>query len=788
MNNDFLSSDKKSISHEKKADKKSNPSQTDSQNGVDITQDAIDHKHWEFLLGELVGLIGLFVAQSNSSNSARTTEVIFDQLVRHLEILKRMPEHEGTILIRRIHCKVPTPPMDKEYFATFGDITIRVKEDLSPANDQIKTQSAHLKSALNQAFKCFSDQGIHSLHIQIPGDSPNEIDQLRLALNIVARFKTAADDASSIRFRCYGRALTFSLIHDASGNPDVNLTITAALNGLSPVNARELIKQAEAFHMLQNSESDKEKPQENISNYNQIFSVRSLRSQIVKPLVEVNNIPWLEVECLADIDHIDQVSPLSEGKTDRTDPSESTKTPEDDAPIELLHRVGKKDSPRKVKQLISEYIDIDDDQYAAAMDALLADDYGELESVDIGERVVSLTKMLYVLDKHCHNPSVIERIIEFYRHRLINIKDSVLSNILTQRQSIKIVSEGRVVIVGMVHPRLFDLVSMLSEHVAARRRMAIIKEIAFNFDISHMADLAAAFGLSEKEAHHILGILKDCFSIRGSFIRPTFEGRIDLMTEFGNAIFEILWCFLKETPRRQDRLDFLNALQLLMAKLTHPKRATQFLLADICQIPADVKFTDRNAFSLANILLHQENRELYVDINRTPESVLTHGRLINKEVRNYAVWRLEADSVRIMAKLRGIHRTLEETLVVPPGEPRPFDVSFLMALEREAMIFMAIVGGMTSRTYLRELVARYGSPDSDLFKNASTKIYLPEIMAQLQIVVRSLGRAGNAEDVESLKILQENGKALYQLDTHPAHNLKVKQLMSIIPQTIKMMR
>lgn len=789
MNNDIQSPGNKSDRSENTAGKKTHLSQPDSQNDIETTPDAIALKHWEFLLGELVGLIGLFVTQSVNGNGVRTTEVLFDQLVRHLEILKRMPDHDGHILIRRILCKVPTPPLDKDYFATLGNLMVRVKEDSTQTNDQSKKQSAHLQGALNQAFKCFSDQGIHSLSIQIPGGgSPSEIDQLRLALNIVARFKTAVDDASSIRFRCYGRALTFSVIHDASGQPDANLSLTAALNGLSPVNARELIKQAEAFHTLKISETEKGKPQEFISNYNQIFNVRSLRSQIVKPPVEVNNIPWLEVDCLTDIDPIGQVSPSSEGKTDRSKPAESAKSQEDDAPIELLYPVGTEDSPRKMKQLIADYVDIDDDQFAAAIDALLADDYSESESVVIGERIVSLTQMLYVLEKQCHDPSIIERIIDFYRHRLKEIKDTVLSNILTQRQGLKIISEGRAVIVGMVHPRLFDLITMLSEHVAARRRMAIIKDIAFNFDFSHMADLAAGFGLSEKEAHHILGILKDCFSIRGSFIRPTFEGRINLMTEFGNAIFEILWCFLKETPRRQDRLDFLNALQLLMAKLNNPKRAIQFLLADICQNPSEVGFTDRNAFSLANILLHQENKELYVDINRTPESVLTLRRRINKEVRQYVTWRLDADRVRVLAKLRGIHRTLEKTLVIPPGEHRAFDVSFLMALEREAMIFMAIVGGMTSRTYLRELVARYGSPDADIYKIAATKIHLPEIMAQLQMVVRSLRRAGNSEDVESLKILQEHGKALYQLDTHPAHKLKVKQLMQIIPKTIKMMR
>lgn len=787
MNNDIPSPDKKSIRSDHAADKKTNPSRAESLKEIGPTSDVIASQHWEFLLGELVGLIGLFVAQSINGNGARTTEVLFDQLLRHLEILKRMPDHEGTILIRRIHFKVPTPPTDKDYFATFGDLTVRVKEDSTPTNEPLNKQSAHLKSALNQAFKCFSDQGIDSLRIQIPGDSPNEIDQLRLALNIIARFKTAVDDASSIRFRCYGRALTFSVIHDANGQPDANLTLTAALNGLSPVNARELIKQADAFHTIQSSGTDPGGPRNYTSNYNQIFSVRSLRSQIVKPPVEMNNIPWLEVDSPAAIEPVDPVNLTSEETSGGSKLPESSKPFDKDGPSENRQPGETEDTPRRLRRLIGTYIDLDDDQHAAAMEAFLTDDYGELEPVAIGERFVSLTRMLYAVEKKCHDPSIIERIIAFYRHRLKKIKNTVLSNILTRRQGLKITRQGRDVIVGLVHPRLFDLMTMLSEHVAARRRMAIVKDIAFSFDFSHNADLAAAFGLSEKEAHHILGILKDCFSARGSFIRPTFEGRIDMMTEFGNAIFEILWCFLKETPRRRDRLDFLNALQLLMAKLNHPKRATQFLLADIFQNPTDVGYTDRNAFSLANILLHHENKELYVDINRTPESVLTYRRKLNKDVRQYVVWRLDADRVRVLAKLRGIHRTIEETLMIPPGEPRSFDVSFLMALEREAMIFMAIVGGMTSRSYLRELVAQYGAPDSDIFKNASTKMYLPDIMAQLQIVVRSLGRAGNTEDVESLKILQEHGKALYQLDTHPAHNIKVKQLMNIIPQSIKVM-
>lgn len=788
MNKESLLSKTQHLLRKKKANETLSPPLDGQDNNFNSMPEAIDHKHWEIILGELVHLTGLFMVQSISANGGRKTEILFDQLIRHLTILDKMPGHDGSILIRRTHCKIPTPPSDEDYFAVLSNIMVRVSTDTNGIHDPSQKRTAHLDGALQQAFKCFSNQDIHSLYIQIPGRSPKKIDQLRLALNIVARFKTAANDLSSIRFRYYGRALTFSLINDANGRPDVNLTMMAALNGLSPLNARELVKQANAFHTLNTSETDEKGLRQPISSYNQIFSVRSLRSQIVKPPVEVNNIPGLEFSEPAANSSRGPKASLPEEKSEPANSIVSSKSQKPVATSSVQHIKEKGISPGELKNVLAKYINVDDEKHSVAIEALLADDYGQLEPIAIGERIVALTRLLYALDKHCQDPAVVEGIIDFYRHRLRKVQDAVLSNIIAQRQGLKIVHAGRAVIVGLVHPRLFDLFTLVSEHVAAGRRTAIIKKIGFTFDPIHMTDLAAAFSLSEKDAHHILGILKDCFSIRGTFVRPTFEGRIGLMSEYGNAIFEMLWCFLKETPRRRDRLDFLNALQLLMAKLRNPKRATQFLLADICQRPDDVDFTDRNAFSLANILLHKENKELYVDINRTPENVLTRGRRLNKEVKRYALWRLDADRLRMLSKLRAIHTTLQETLKTPPGESRYFEVSFLTALEREAIIFMAIVGGLTSRIYLRELLQQYGKVDSDFFQHDTMKICLPEIIAQLQLVVRSLGRAGNAEDVQNLLDLEKRGKEFDALDNHPVHKVKVKQLVKSIPQMIKMIK
>ncbi|MGD9367615.1 MAG: hypothetical protein PVH87_18085 [Desulfobacteraceae bacterium] len=758
---------------------------TDPANQSKVESGPGPRDYWEILLGELIHLLGLFFVHSKHARGVRTTEVLFDQLMRHLGIINKMPDNDGGILIRKSYSKAPLPQDETDYLAMCGKLMISAKGESGSKSSQAAKRFAHLESALIQAFQSLLDMGIHSLYLKIPENTEKRIDQFRLALNIAARFQASVNEGSSIRFRCYGRALTFPLINDTRGHPDPNLTLTAALNGLSPVNARELIKQAEAFHKLNNGQDHESESSMRVSSYNQIFSVRSLRSQLVKPPIEINNIPWMQIESSPLKKTNGQPCGREIGEKPAAEPTPAMEPKGIPTAVTASSDSNKAYSPESIRQLLTQYIDKDDHQNHSAIEALLAGDYGELEPFTIGKRFVSITQLLYVLDKCCQDQTVFERIIAFFHHRLKTVPDSVLSNIIVQRQGLKIVGDRRSVMVGMVHPRLFDLITLVSEHVAAQRRMAIIEEMAFNFDPCHIPLLADGFGISTKDAHLILEVLKDCFSASGRFVRPTFEGRIGQMAQFENAIFEMLWCFLKQTPRRQDRLNFLNALQLLMERLNSPKRATQFLLADICQLPSDVRFTDRNAFSLTNILLHQENKELYVDINRTPEDVLNLDRRINTEVKRYLVWRLEADKVRMLSKLRTIHQRLQQTLLVPNETDGAFEAAFLWALEREALIFLAIVGGHTARIFLREAFNSYGRTDSAFYQREAAIKDLSDAMAQLQILIRALGRAGNIEDIELLKALSKQEKALCNLNPHPANTLRVKQVMKWIPKAIK---
>lgn len=744
-------------------------------NGAPPTSTRDYSGQWKVLLGEFIHLLALFWIHSRTAGAARASEVLFRQLLQHLSILAKMPTHTGDILVRRVHHQLRAVHSAPDYVVIFGNLLINSQEERKSAASR---QFSHLKSALGRACECFAEQDIHSLLLRLPGNSTDSIERFRFSLHILTRYFMAARDGTSIAFRYYGRSLVVPVISDLDGKPDPNLTLMAALNGLSAVNARELIRQARAYVKMDLSESQDEGAAPNhIGSYDQIFRVRSLRAQVVKPPVEINNLLFLYGTPMPERMTSDGGTPSIET---RAEAQQFVREPGQGDDLSLgAHATDH-------RQKLAGILEAADPSIKSALDGLFADDYASLDPAALGNRFASLSKLIYAVEKRCQDPAVPAGIMDILRIRLKGIADEVMGNIVTQRQGLKIVRKDRSVLVGMVHPRLYDLISLIKEDVAIRQRMAIIKEIAFQVDPCHINLLADGFGIPVSDAHQIFRLLHGCFCANGRFVRPTFESRVDAMSRHENVIFEILWCFLRQTPQRNDRINFLNAIQLLMAHLNDPKRALQFLMADICLSPDTVFFTDRNAFALANVLLHKENKELYIDVHRTPEDVLKVIRPQNQKVRHYADWRLEVDHGRYLSKMRTIAKNIHQVLTAAPGTgPWPFELAFLLALEREAIIFSALVQGHTARQVIREALDRYGDPAVPAYHGTSIRNYLPLLIPHLQIVVRALGLTGDQEDIERLTSLERRAKILIELDTHPAHGLRVRQMTKWIPQALE---
>lgn len=253
---------------------------------------SITEEPGQILLVELLNQLGLFFKHTRGAKGARATAVIFDQIVQRLRTIEKLPGNSGGLIFRRVSGREGIAEDKPDYRILCGSIVFEGSEIIHRLGKNRNT-NRHLTNALDLAFGCFVEQEIFSLYIEFPGDVPERIDQLRLVLNIVARFHYAVETNASITFRYFGRAMTIPLIRDLQGRPDANLTLIAGLNGLTATNMRELIKQAEAFSQLSGKKAT---AVSNFSSYNLIFDVKSLKTQLIRPLVEVNNLPWMHEE------------------------------------------------------------------------------------------------------------------------------------------------------------------------------------------------------------------------------------------------------------------------------------------------------------------------------------------------------------------------------------------------------------------------------------------------------------------------------------------------------------
>ncbi|RJQ70922.1 MAG: hypothetical protein C4519_20160 [Desulfobacteraceae bacterium] len=710
---------------------------------------------------------------------------MFEQIVRRLHILEKMPGHEGGMIIRRIGNSQQSLSKP-DYYIFFGNLAFR-GTDAILRTGKITNGTSHLANALDQAFNCFYAQGIFALYLQLPGQSIEKIDQLRLSLNILARFRSAVEDNASITFRYFGRAMTVPLISDCNGRPDPNLTVVAGINALSAVNMRELIKQARAFCEL--ALIPGEGPSQSYGNgntFNQIYRIRSFRSQLIQPLVEINNLPWMQDD-QSRIANGSTTAPTEPGK-----PGQNAKTPERTCPpgsavlSQALHpsafdfsygylRIYLDASERMAQDAAERLFEIS----ATGMDAPALAKYIRLSSM-----------LLYALQKATSDPLPFERLLSYLHERLEQVSEKVLISLTIQRQAIKAQIQNRTTMVGMVHPRLLDLIALVKERMAVQQKIAAVR--ALDFKAGDLTVLADRFEITGDAADKVFRSLETCFDDRGSFNRSRFAACIDTFARFANGVFEMVWCILRHAPNADDRFSFLNALPLLADRLPDPKRALAFLLCDLFQSPLRVEASDRNAFGLASQMLRTHNQEGHIDLRSTPEDVLAVRNSLNTEIVRYAAWRMDIDALRVLTKFDAIQDALRRCVLnSTPAPLRPGRIpgfQFLLTLEREGLIFISLAGGKTARMVLRKAFAFYADPQSEIYQDPRFSTYLSDIVAHLRIVLRGMGRLGEPQDLDQLKLLEQSAPQLMALDADPAFARRVKQTLQWVAPVIRVIQ
>lgn len=232
---------------------------------------------------------------------------------------------------------------------------------------------------------------------------------------------------------------------------------------------------------------------------------------------------------------------------------------------------------------------------------------------------------------------------------------------------------------------------------------------------------------------------------------------------------------------RQERIGFLNSLKVLIDSMQGPGLALYTLLTDFAYDPETVTFSDRNALMLANVLLRKFNKELHQDIEMTPEEVLKVKAGLDQDAVEFARDLIDKDRERFFLKFRHIHAALREVLDENPRVTVP--IRYLFTLEREVYMLFALVGGVTGQAVLRSGLAEYGDPESGIYELALSQQEMSWLLQILNVIVRALGRIGDASDAVLLHEIRPRMTRLINMSQEQRHKDQVRRLMKWVEES-----
>lgn len=731
-----------------------------------------------YMRAMLVGLVhqlGLFLTHSRSSYKARATSILFDQLLRHVNLLEKMSRQHREIILQRVGRSMSPQGSFPNYHITLGDLTVNGKGSIISSGRTGAGSKVRMDAALGQAFDCFAAHGIDSLRLTLPCDSDAKVDQLRLTLNIIARFRNAVENSATIVFRYFGRSIRVPVVHDNLGRPDPNLTSMAGLNGISAANARELVKQADACRELTPAGGkllDKDAAR-HYSSYDLVFSFISLNAQLIKPQVEINTLPWIVDDSVdSDMPEASVALPGQEIIPAEDDSQHSAVDPR------FAWRSFSVDRFREpiTYQFLVGLLNVDAEKFIEAISAVAAEDFDRLDIQGVGQRLLAASTLMTAIERRSRDPLIVDRLIYHLQDQFLWVPEAVLTNIEVQRKGIKLHESGDTLVVGMIHPRLLDMIAIVRSAVVTRQKMRTVENVSFVFNYPNVRTLSERFNIDATHALHLLRLLKGTISSAGHFNRVVFEGQLEDMGRYGDTLFELYYCLLKQMPRRMDRSLLMDAFSLLITRLKNPAVAMRFLLDTILYPGHKIEYSDRNAFVVANCLLLERSYFHLKSMDHTPDIWLSMDCQTNPDVWKYARWRLTADKVFVGIKLEKIQMAILHSLVAQPGD-RSMPASFLMALEREALIFVTLAGTSTARTILRRALLRYSDPQSAVYQDTFKTSCIGAVMDHLRTIIFGIGRTGNLKDTTALDALAGNLERLAAIGDSTDYSQKIEHVL-----------
>jgi hypothetical protein len=768
---------------------------------------------WRILLVDLVYLLNASFRDAHYWEGVKAEKDTFKNLVNILHDLNQMPNHDGLVKILYRGSQGAKVSSKADYIIRFGDLNVDVAATAAVIK-RMGIRLKHIEGRLIKAFEVLSTQGIETIYIRIPGSSDADLEKMQICLLIISRYKKAVSDGVPIEIATGAGKRSITAISNENQQPDPNLTMLAALNDLDPANMRELVQKVST---LMNRPDLAQTRLRSANVYKTIFNIKSLRQKLARPPIEVNS----ERPSQTGVAQIGAAGTGS-GRGGSGGPPTAGQTtgvvndgsggrgagvvlhgggsqsagvvPDGDVgqSVGVVNgeggnvdplRTGSTD-PTVLKASIARFVK---DTYrgspetgARIMHTIFSNDYSQLEMEGLEGRLHLLTDLLLSLQNSNCTQEFAQQVIKKIQAGVDQIPAEVLEDLVVQDDVIKIWDGEDEKIIGKADENLVNIIESSKERSSTRKKTRPDFRPDAEFTAQDVDRLSEAFNIPNQEAEAITKLFKQCFDRQGNFQRALFDKNVPEFARYPKRIFDIMWAFLRETPRRSNRLPFLNSLQLLLIEIQQPKQAIKTLISDFILNSGEVTYPDRNAMMLAIQFLRTYNKELNMDIEITPEEVLRVQVGLDKSVAHYAEWKVNAEQKKFIEKVITIRKKLITSFELDGSDENVFPIRFLLALEREVHMFLALVGGKTAAAVIQGALNVYGNPAAEVYQLGASRQYESSLLQHLAVLIRALGRIGQQEDLVLLDEIGKRQQLFTGLSEEPRHAAQVRRTMGWI--------
>jgi hypothetical protein len=216
----------------------------------------------------------------------------------------------------------------------------------------------------------------------------------------------------------------------------------------------------------------------------------------------------------------------------------------------------------------------------------------------------------------------------------------------------------------------------------------------------------------------------------------------------------------------------------MMKEIRQPLQAVRILLSDVVGDPAQVSYPDRNAVMLSTQFLRTYNKEINVDIELTPEEILRVQAGLDSKVVNYAGWKVNGEQKRFLTKAVSIRKRLTAAFEPGMAGASAMPAKFLLALEREIHIFMALVGGTTAASILHSALGVFGNPESSFYSAEEGRRQLNALLQHLSVLIRGVGRVGTEIDLMLIDQVRQREKEFLKMASDPRQAALVRRVFN----------